>query len=350
MKIAITGEKGFLGYHLTQYLTYQTKHEVISLGKDYQKNIEKVKDCDWLIHCAGVNRGEDVGNKNIALANELVQLLNSLNIKVNVSFASSTQIRLSNEYGNSKIQAAKILENYCNDNLTRFISYEIPNLFGPFGKPNYNSVVATFCHNAANNIESKVSDSIVKLCYVYDAVKIISNFEESVFTSNEISVKDLHKLIQYYHENYSLGIIPEIKNKFELDVFNTYRSYANYKHSLLRRVDNRGYLTELLKVKNSESQIFFSVTKPGITRGNHFHFRKTERFCVLKGHSKICIRKVGTDETITHEVSGDSDLVLDMPVLHTHNITNIGNEELICVFWTNEIYDQNDSDTYPLNV
>lgn len=350
MRIAITGERGFLGYHISQYLTYQLKHTVVSLGRDYQKQIDKIKDCDWLIHCAGVNRGVDVGKSNINIANELVYLLESNDISVNLVFISSTQEKYDNEYGNSKRECSIILKEYCQRKETEFIKYEVPNLFGPFGKPNYNSVVATFCYNAVQGLESKVSEDEVNLCYVIDAVKVISSFKPNIFEVKKVSVKALHDLIKGYHDQYSLGIIPLIEGEFELNLFNTYRSFAPCKHNLSRKTDNRGYLIELVKSMGSESQVFFSVTKPGITRGNHFHFRKIERFCILSGEAKVCMRKVGEDSIESYYISGETDSVIDMPVLYTHNITNVGKEDLICVFWCNEIFNQEDPDTYFLEV
>lgn len=350
MKVAVTGETGFLGYHITQNLIHKLRYDTISLGRNYQTEIERLRGCDWLIHCAGVNRGQNVAQSNISITKELVTLLEDHKITINIAFSSSTQEKLDNEYGNSKRECSKILSEYCKRAGTIFIGYQVPNLFGPFGKPNYNSVVATFCHNAVQGIESKTNNAEVNLCYVSDAASVICSFNKSEFNTTRVSIEFIHKKILDYHKQYSTGIIPKLDNKFELDLFNTYRSFAERKHALVKREDQRGHLIELVKSLGSESQVFFSVTKPGITRGNHFHFRKIERFCVLKGEARISIRKVGENNVDQYLVSGDTHCVIDMPVLCTHNITNIGSDDLICVFWSNEIYNQEDPDTYFLEV
>lgn len=351
MKVAITGETGFLGYHLTQYFKYQLKYDVVSLSRDYQTNIELVKDCDWLIHCAGINKELSATNNNSLLANELVNLLESYNIKINIAFASSVQEFRDTEYGLDKIQCNKILNAYCQDSNKKFISYKLPNLFGPFGKPNYNSVVATFCYNLVNGIDCQINDNEIQLCYVYDAIQTMSlNDDTHVYKTTKITIKDLYSKLYSYHTCYINGIIPKLTCKFDIQLFNTYRSFANNRHEFTRHTDDRGYLVELLKSYGSESQIFFSTTKPNITRGNHFHFNKIERFCVLKGSANISIRKLGTSEIISYNITDNMNTIVDMPILYTHNITNTGDSELICLFWTNEIFDKENPDTYFENV
>jgi UDP-2-acetamido-2,6-beta-L-arabino-hexul-4-ose reductase len=351
MKIAITGETGFLGYHLTQYFKYQLKYDVISLTRDYQTNIELIKTCDWLIHSAGINRNLTFSQNNLILAKELVSLLVQHNININIAYASSVQEFYNTEYGNDKANAGKILSDYCMKIDSKFISYKLPNLFGPFSKPNYNSVVSTFCYNIINNKLCYIDDNKIDLCYVYDAIQAISldDTNPTYITSN-ITIKSLHELLNQYHLKYSQGIIPELNSKFDIQLFNTYRSFADFTHKLTRHIDNRGYLIELLKSENSQSQIFCSVTKPGITRGNHFHFNKIERFCILKGTAKILLRKLGSDKIIQHILNEDTDTIIDIPILYTHNITNISDSELICVFWANEIFDKENTDTYFIKV
>lgn len=351
MKIAITGETGFLGYHLTQYYKYQLGYDVVSLTRDYQRNIHLIKDCDWLIHCAGVNRSASVGSDNILLATELVQLLQTYDIKINIAFTSSVQEFIGTEYGVGKSEASKILLEYCTQTNKKFISYKLPNLFGPFGKPNYNSVVATFCYNLVNDNVCQVNNNKVDLCYVYDAIQVMTlDDTDHTYVTTSISIKELYEQLSQYHLSYSKGIIPKLNSKFDIQLFNTYRSFANCTHEFARYTDDRGYLIELLKSEGTQSQIFFSTTKPGITRGNHFHFNKVERFCVLKGTANISMRKLGSDEVISYIIGEDTNTVVDMPILYTHNITNIGDTELICVFWTNEIFDKEYPDTYFIQV
>lgn len=351
MKVAITGETGFLGYHLTHYLHYHLGYEIVSLSRNYQNNIELIKGCDWLIHCAGINKGLTDNRNNSLLANELITLLKQHDVVIDIAYASSIQESHNTEYGNDKAVAGKILQDYCHDVNKKFISYKLPNLFGPFGKPNYNSVVATFCFNLINGIESQINDNNISLCYVNDAIQTITLDDRiHVYKTNKISVVQLYSKLNEFHKCYSAGIIPSLYTTFDVQLFNTYRSYANNKHVFKRHVDDRGYLLELLKSQGTESQIFFSTTKPNITRGNHFHFNKIERFCVLKGSANISLRKLGSDEIIQYIITDDMDTVIDMPVLYTHNITNIGDSELVCVFWTNEIFDKDQPDTYFIKV
>jgi UDP-2-acetamido-2,6-beta-L-arabino-hexul-4-ose reductase len=351
MRVAITGETGFLGYHLKQYLQYQLNYDVIELSRNYQLNIHLLSDCDWLIHCSGVNRSNSVRSDNIQIAEELIELLKSNQIACNIAYTSSTQELLGTEYGIGKLRAGEILNQYCLQTNKKFLSYQLPNLFGPFGKPNYNSVVATFCYNVCNNITCRINENEIKLCYVYDAIKILTNFEENnTYNTIDISVSDLYKKIIAMHGLYCKGTIPELNTKFDIDLFNTYRSYMNNVHEFIRNTDERGYLVEILKSKCSESQVFFSTTLPGVVRGNHFHFHKVERFCVLKGNAKISLRKLGSAQIISYIVNEGKNTMIDIPVLHTHNITNIGDSELLCVFWTNEIFDKENSDTYFIQV
>lgn len=351
MKIAITGETGFLGYHITQYFKYQLGYDMVSLTRDYQSNIRLIKDCDWLIHCAGVNRGETVYNDNISLAKELVDLLQTHNIKINIAFTSSVQEFAKTEYGLSKSISSNILNEYCINTDKKFISYKLPNLFGPFGKANYNSVVSTFCYNLVNGNTCQVNDNKVDLCYVHDAIYSMKLTDtECTYSTTNISIKELYEKLKRYHLSYSTGIIPELNSHFDIHLFNTYRSFSDCTHKFIRHTDDRGYLIELLKSEGTQSQIFFSTTKPGITRGNHFHFNKIERFCILKGTADISMRKIGSNDVISYIVTEDMNMVVDIPVMYTHNIKNIEDRELICVFWTNEIFDAENPDTFFVNV
>lgn len=351
MKVALTGENGFLGYHLTQYLQYHLGYEIVSLTRNYQNNIHLIKDCDWLIHCAGVNRNLSSVYNNLILAEELVELLIQNNVHVNIAYASSIQEFYNNEYGNDKAAAGKVLSNYCTEINSEFISYKLPNLFGPFGKPNYNSVVATFCYNIANDKLCHINDNKIDLCYVYDAIQVmtLSNTDHTYITTS-ITIKELYDRLIQYHVKYQTGIIPDLNSKFDIQLFNTYRSFVQCIHKFTRHTDDRGYLIELLKSENSQSQIFFSTTKSGITRGNHFHFNKIERFCILKGSANISMRKLGSNEINQYIITENMDTVIDIPILYTHNITNIGSDELVCVFWTNEIFDSKHTDTYFIKV
>ena len=345
MKVAITGETGFLGYHLTQYYKWVKGYEVIQLGRDYIDNISRLSNCDFLIHCAGVNRGENVYDGNITLAKELVQSLKDNNLSIDIKFMSSTQEDSNTDYGNSKLKAKQILNDYCASLDTKFTSYKLPNLFGPFGKPNYNSFINTFCYNLINGIQCQHNDNKVTLCYVYDAIKVIDDIEVDYNTYN-ITVTRVYKILSNFYMEYSKSIIPKLNTKFETNLFNTLRSFMPCDFKLTRHTDERGFLVELVKSKGTESQVFFSTTRPGITRGDHFHYGKVERFCVLSGEAKISMRKVGSNKKSHYIVNANDNKVIDMPILYTHNITNIGQDNLVCVFWVNEMFNPENMDTY----
>lgn len=346
MTVAITGEKGFLGYHLTQYYKWVKGYKVISLGKNYLNNLSKLKDSDVLIHCAGVNRGKNIYEKNVKIAWDLKHYLLENDIKINLKFISSIQEDQDNDYGKSKLLAKDILQKYCEECNTCFESYKLPNLFGPFGKPNYNSFVSTFCYNLVEGIVCTTTTSQVELCYVYDAIKVINN-EKTDYSAKKVWVDKIYKQLEYFRDTYLvMGTIPKLVTNFDINLFNTFRSFSNSKFILQKHSDERGYLVELVKGENSETQVFYSITKPGVTRGNHFHFNKIERFCVLSGNAEIILRKVGTKEKISYNIKGSDNTVIDMPILHTHNITNVGRDDLICVFWVNKIYDSKNPDTY----
>lgn len=358
MKIVITGETGFVGYHLTQHLRWIKGFDIIPVGRDFTANTAAFAEADWVIHLAGVNRApsdEEVYQGNINLANDLVGIFRANGKAANVIFSSSTQEDSNNAYGNSKKEAAAIIAGACAESGNQFISLKIPNVFGPFCRPNYNSFVATFCHRLANGEEPVVmTDKDVDLCYVQHVCKVIADTIDggtpASFTPyvHTISVSTVLGMLKEFNEKYRVqnGIIPALQDEFTLNLFNTFRSYLEPVHPLLRRVDDRGFLTEMIKCEGSQTQVFYSVTKPGIVRGNHFHFGKVERFMILKGTALIEMRKTGTTEIKSWKIADTDDITIDMPVFWSHSLTNIGEDELICAFWTQEIFDPNRTDTY----
>lgn len=240
-----------------------------------------------------------------------------------------------------------------------FTGLVIPNVFGPFGDPYYNSVIATFSHQLTHNEEPRIDvDGELKLVYVAELVKEIRKIiEEKIFVSRYevshttiIKVSEILVLLERFKAEYiEKGIIPAISNVFELNLFNTFRCYADIKNiypfKFTQHKDNRGVFVEIIRL-NMGGQISFSTTLPGVTRGNHYHTRKIERFAVIKGEALIQLRQVGTNEVMEFHLSGDEPSYVDMPIWFTHNITNIGTEELYTIFWINEFYNNNDPDTY----
>jgi UDP-2-acetamido-2,6-beta-L-arabino-hexul-4-ose reductase len=370
IKIGITGVNGFVGKHLKNHLElYPIKYEIIAFERSYFDDSLRLdlftSSCDVIIHLAAVNRSEDDANLydiNVSLAMKLSESLKRTSSKARIIFSSSSQESSNNFYGNAKRKAREILENSALDRGVGFLGLIIPNVFGPFSKPNYNTFIATFCHNLINKIEPKViTDSLVSLIYIDSLIeKIVINFQfnkaETITVEPEINilVSDvLSKLMVFRNEYLDLGQIPKLTNKFDLNLFNTFRSYIDHKSffpfQLSKKQDERGVFVEVLKL-GVGGQVSFSTTKSGITRGNHFHTRKIERFSVVKGNAKIEMRQINETEKLTFFVDDSNPSFVDMPIWYSHNITNIGSEELITFFWINEFFDTNNPDTYQLNV
>ena len=366
MKIVITGQEGFIGYHLYNTLKYRfSSYELIDFKKPYfqnPKHIDKIiLNVDAIIHLAGVNRAaneEDILEKNLFMTEELINSIARTGFSGKLLFASSIQQKNDSKYGISKkLSSEKFFAASIKHNFT-FINLVIPNVFGPFCKPNYNSFIASFCYNSLNKIENIIDkDNSVSLIYVDNLINIIIKKIKTKLSSEfnvpediNINVKEVSKIIENFNEIYSKnGNIPDLNNQFKIDLFNTFHSYIDSetfspkKHNLFK--DDRGAFSEILKT-SSKGQISFSTTNPGYIRGDHFHTRKIERFTVIEGEAIIKIRKIGSAKVYSYNLSGNTPSSIDMKVWHTHNIQNIGNTNLITLFWINEFYNENDSDTF----
>ena len=366
-KIGITGQHGFIGKHLYNTVgLFPDELERIDFDKSYfdlpEKLDEFVGKCDVIVHLAAKNRHNDpevIYQTNTGLVKALVASLERTKSKAHVLFSSSSQEERDNLYGRSKKEGREILSQWAEKSGGAFTGMVIPNVFGPFGHPFYNSVVATFCHQVSHNEEPKIDvDGDMKLIYVGELVKAIleeirsgkSNPFFVVPHTSESKVSAILTLLQTYKDQYQdKGIIPVINSTFELNLFNTYRCYMDIENyfpvKFTQHTDPRGAFVEVIRL-NMSGQVSFSTTVPGITRGNHFHTRKIERFAVIKGKALIQLRQIGTDKTLDFYLDGYEPAYVDMPVWFTHNIKNIGEEELYTIFWINEFYDPNDADTY----
>lgn len=371
MKIGITGQAGFVGYHLFNTLGLYSEFERVEFKDSYfyedSKLNEFVRNCDVIVHLAAVNRDpnpEFIYNKNIELVTTLIKTLKSADVKPSIIFASSTQEERDNLYGKSKLEGRKLLEEWAAESGANFTGLVIPNVFGPFGKPNYNSFIATFCHKLIHGESPEIiQDSSVDLIYVGSLcrhiVEIVKSFETndlpkierlfipSDFNSNVSEI--LFKLNDYKALYFQNGFIPELKSINDINLFNTFRSYiepaGRYPVKLVKNSDPRGVFVETIKL-GVGGQVSFSTTVPGVTRGNHYHTRKIERFTVIKGKAKIQLRRIGTSEVYDFHLDGNEPSYVDMPIWYTHNITNIGDDELYTQFWINEWYNPEDGDTY----
>jgi UDP-2-acetamido-2,6-beta-L-arabino-hexul-4-ose reductase len=366
-RIGITGQGGFVGTHLFNTLgLFPEKYTRIPFDRSCFENSSAmdsfVANCDVIVHLAGVNRHPDPESlyaANVSMTDELVASMVRKGVTPQVIFSSSTQEERDNMYGNSKKAARHTLQKWSEINNGVFTGLLIPNVYGPFGKPFYNSVVATFCYQLTHGETPLIDvDATLNLIHVGELVQVILDVIDNrnanpalkvQHTSSSSVTAILNQLIRYRDLYHGQGIIPELNSRFEINLFNTFRSFEDpvkrYPVKYTQHIDNRGSFTELIRLQVG-GQVSFSTTYPGITRGNHFHTRKIERFSVIAGEAIIQLRKIGTDEVLDFRLSGKEPAYVDMPVWFTHNITNIGKEELYTVFWINEFFDPADPDTF----
>jgi UDP-2-acetamido-2,6-beta-L-arabino-hexul-4-ose reductase len=371
LKIGITGQNGFIGYHLSQTLKYKfEKYVVVPFQRSFYEDSELlnsfVSSCDVIIHLAGVNRAdsnEEVYSSNIKINTALNDALLSMKFKGHLIFASSSQEDSASLYGKAKKESRIFLKQTTIELGGKFTGLIIPNVFGAFCKPNYNSFIATFCDKILNDKTPEIiKDASIPLIYVGNLVEQILDviqFQNEIKLKRiasdiEVKVSEVLILLNYFKESYlKANTIPAFNNSFELQLFNTFRSYIDVVAvnpvALVKHSDERGFFSEIIKTEIG-GQFSYSTTLSNITRGNHFHTRKIERFIVIQGHAKISLRKIGTDIVHEFQLSGKKPSYIDMPIWFTHNITNIGDDPLITSFWINEPYDPKDADTYFENV
>ncbi|MDR2036291.1 MAG: NAD-dependent epimerase/dehydratase family protein [Bacteroidales bacterium] len=365
-KVGITGQAGFIGTYLFNYLKIKEEIEVVPFKDTYFDNPDLLNDfvakCDVIVHLAAVNRCDDqekLYQTNINLVHQLINALDRMQVTPHIIFSSSIQEERDNLYGKSKHKGRELFSLWARQHQSLFTGLVIPNVFGPFGTPYYNSVVATFCYQLTHGQVPIIdTDGVLQLIYVGELVECIyqvifsnkSQEELLIPPSVKKKVSQVLELLNIYKEQYYInGIIPDLLSSFKLNLFNTFRSYIDIKKyfpSLLQEnKDERGSFVEAIKLY-AGGQVSYSVTKPGITRGNHYHTRKIERFIIIQGSARIQIRKIGTSEILEFHVSHEVPTYIDMPIWYTHNITNVGQGNLLTLFWINEQFDPNDSDTY----
>ena len=369
MKILISGYNGFLGRHLIRKLKcLKEEYAIDFLTKaDFESNklTNKILPNDIIFHFAGVNRDindDVVFKKNNSLNELLLSALLEVKFKGKLLFTSSVQENSGTLYGKAKKNARLKFEEYSNSLGYKFYGIIAPNIFGPFCKPYYNSFIATFSSMLINKKNPSIdNDEEVSLMYVNDfideIIKILNDDNEINLKKRFIydyNVSDvLSKLKKFNHIYCEYGQIPSIDAHFDLCLFNTFRSYINISSFFPRphkeHNDDRGSFSELSRVF-SQGQTSFSITKKGVIRGNHFHTRKIERFSVISGKAKLQLREILSDKKFEFILDGAKPSYIDIPVWNTHNIQNIGDEDLITVFWINEHYNEDTADTYLENV
>ena len=369
MKIVVTGSNGFIGKNLIVRLQCLEDVEIVQITRQTQLRdfSELLKEANVIYHLAGVNRPKNEKEfikGNIDLTRTLIESIEPSNCPVFV-LSSSTQAAMDNAYGTSKKSAEELVKDATNKGRIQGVIFRLPGVFGKWSRPNYNSVISTFCHNVAHGKPLEIRDSsyTFPVVYIDDVVEqfleqigkgLISStcrFEE-IRTVFNVSLGFLAEIISSFPSNRETLIAPAVGDTITKYLYSTYLSYLpenKFAYPMELKVDNRGDLFEWIK-SETFGQVFISTTKPGITRGNHFHHTKTEKFLVIRGEAVIRFRHVLSHKVIEYQVNGKEPMVVDIPTGYTHNITNIGDSELITLFWANEIFDQNRTDTYFLEV
>lgn len=359
MRVLVTGASGFLGWHTRVRLRATTDHDVVAVGaKNWAQLPELVASADAVIHLAGINRAPDheVEQGNVQLARDLAEAVDRAPGTPAIVYANTIQAGNGTPYGTGKAQAAAILAAAARSS---FADVVLPNLFGEHGRPDYNSFVATFAHKVVAGERPDVQDRPVALLHVQDAAQACIDQLGRVGehritpTATPTGVGAVLDTLRAQFEVYQHGEIPALRSRLDVNLFNTLRAAmfpAHYPIPLVRHTDPRGSLVETVRAHGSEGQTFVSTTAPGVTRGQHFHLRKVERFVVVGGRARISLRKVLTDDVLTFDVDGASPGIIDMPTLWAHKITNTGDGELTTMFWTNELFNPDDTDTYPEDV
>ncbi|MDL1980913.1 MAG: NAD-dependent epimerase/dehydratase family protein [Deltaproteobacteria bacterium] len=363
-RVLVTGSKGFVGKNLCAVLRRREDVELYKydLNSDISELYEALQQVDCIIHLAGVNRPEDPGEfetGNAGSLKEICSKLQELGRAPKIVLSSSIQAEVDNPYGVSKRLAEEELQRFSADTGAECVVYRFKNLFGKWGRPDYNSVTATFCHNIANDLPIQISDPAheIDLTHIDEVVKAFVNemesgtpwfrFAESL-ASTRITLGELAAKIRSFRDMRTSLVLPDFSNDFERALYGTYLTYLNekeFEYGIDKKTDQRGSLAEFLK-SPSMGQIFVSRTNPGVTRGDHYHHTKTEKFLVLEGEGVIRFRHIEEDEILEYPVSGEKYQVVDIPPGYTHSIENVGEDELVTLFWASEIFDSEKPDTY----
>lgn len=369
MNILVTGANGFVGKNLISQLKNKGYENIsrVTRETDITTLEQYAKKCQFVFHIAGVNRPshkEEFKEGNEGFTVNLLKFLKKYNNKSPILFTSSIQAERDNPYGNSKRACEDTLFSYSRETGVNTYIYRLPNLFGKWCRPNYNSVVATFCYKIARDQPIEIHDLEKKLtmCYIDD---LLAEFFRAfhgkptlegdfctVPVTHEIKLGELADKLYSFKANRDSLVMPSLEKELDKCLYSTFLSYLeedNFSYRLKKNSDNRGWLAEFIKSKEL-GQFFISKTKPGVTRGNHWHHTKVEKFLVIQGEATIRFRKIDSDKIIEYKVDGEVPEVVDIPVGYTHSIKNTGKEDVITLFWACEIFDPNKPDTYFVEV
>ncbi len=369
MKILVTGAKGFIGKNLISELKNQGYHSIMLYDKDTSPDLlsKYCETADFVFNLAGVNRPKnesDFMTGNFGFASILLNELKKHGNKCPVMFSSSIQADLDNVYGKSKRAGEELFFEYGRNENVKVSVYRFPNVFGKWCRPNYNSVIATFCHNISRNIPIKINDpnAVMNLVYIDDVINELVNALKGkankvgkfceVPTTHRITLGKISELIYSFAASRETLCIPDMSNTFIKKLYSTYLSYLptdNFSYALKSHCDFRGSFTEIIKTV-AGGQVSINISKPGIIKGNHWHHTKNEKFVVVYGKGVVRFRNIYSEEIIEYYVSGQELEVIDIPVGYVHNIENLGNEDMITIMWANEVYNPSKTDTYKLEV
>lgn len=364
MKILVTGAKGFIGKNLITELKNQKYTDIYEYDMD--STLEDLdhysKNCEFVFHLAGVNRPKDQKEfleGNFGFTSVLLDSLKKYNNKAPIMLASSIQALLDNPYGISKKAGEDLLFGYGKETGVKVLVYRFPNVFGKWCRPNYNSAVATFSYNIANDLPITVNDRnvVMNLIYIDDLMKELIHALKSnenrkdefchVEPVHTVKLGEIVDLLYSFKESRNDRSIPNTADPFTKKLYANYLSYLpkdNFIYDLKMNIDHRGSFTEFLKTPD-RGQVSINISKPGIVKGNHWHHTKNEKFLVVSGSGVIRFRKIDESEVLEYYVSGDKLQVVDIPPGYTHNIENLGNTDMVTVMWANEKFDPERPDT-----
>jgi UDP-2-acetamido-2,6-beta-L-arabino-hexul-4-ose reductase len=369
MKILVTGAKGFIGKNLIAELKNRGFSQIFEYTRDSNLALleEYINECDFVFHLAGVNRPQSENEfmeGNYEFTSQLLELLKNSPKKVPIVTTSSIQAELDNPYGNSKKAMEDLVFQYREETGAKVYIYRLPNVFGKWSKPNYNSVVATYCYNISRNLDIQIHNPAAKLtlCYIDDVLEeflrtingtpTVQGDYYVVPTTHTITLSELANQITNFKNSRMNLIIENMEDELTKKLYSTYISFLpddQFSYDLKMNLDSRGSFTEFIRTPD-RGQVSINVSKPGIAKGNHWHHTKNEKFLVVSGEGLIRFRKLDSNDIIEYRVNGEKLQVVDIPTGYTHSIVNVGNTDLVTVMWVNECFDPVKPDTYYLEV
>lgn len=369
MKILVTGAKGFIGKNLIAELRNRKYEEIYEFDRDTDISLLDFycSNCDFIFHLAGVQRPKEEKEfmeGNFGFTSILLDLLKKHRNTCPIVVSSSIQASLDNPYGKSKKAGEDLMFTYAEETGAKVMIYRFPNVYGKWNKPNYNSAITTFCYNISRNLEIKVNcrDTVMHVVYIDDLFdELISAMEGKgtksgkfyrVPVEDETTLGHIVDLLYSFKESRNNRSIPNMNNHLERSLYSTYLSYLpedQFGYLLKMNMNQHSSFTEIIRTLD-RGQFSVNISKPGITKGNHWHHTKNEKFLVVSGHCLIQFRKIDSDEIITYDVSGEKLEVVDIPCGYTHSITNIGDTDSVTFMWCNECFDPNHQDTFFLEV